>query len=289
MKIASGLIAAGLVAVLLAAIPAPAASLLGGLVTTGSDTGNGSGLISNNNNGSVGVGGSNGAAVNTGGLTSGLGSGGLGIGSGLGSGSAGVPGVADVSSGSGSGGTNVGATLLGGGGSTLGLNPAGIFGDGGANVTFPGLNGGSGEPGTPGTPGEPGAPGSNGIAGSSGFGGFNGINGSNGSFYIDPNVSSRLRAILAMLAERNWIRLVDGRAICLGNFGTADVSNVLPRSDWAGLNAALPHYAQDISTLRQMLANCRSPQQRQALDVRDLNRVIGIDIGRGGRPVVYLL
>ena len=77
MNIASGLIAAGLVVMSLAAGPAGAASLLGGLITTGSDTGNGSGLISSNSNGSIGVGGSNGVAVNLGGLTGGSGSGGL--------------------------------------------------------------------------------------------------------------------------------------------------------------------------------------------------------------------
>ena len=283
MKITSGLIAAGLVAISLAAVPAAAASLLGGLITTGADSHNGSGLISNNSNGSVGVGGSNGAAVNLGGLTGGSGSGGL-LG-GSGSGSTGVPGVAEVSTGT--GGTGVGVTLLGGGGNTLSVNPLGLFGDnGGANVTLPGLGG---LPGGPGTPGTPGAPGLNGGSGFNGANGYPGVGSGSGSFYIGPNVSSRLRAILAMLAERNWIRLVDGRAICLGNFGTAEVSSLLPRKDWAGLNAALPHYAQDIATLRQMLANCRSPQQQQALDVRDLNRVIGIDIGRGGRPVVYLL
>jgi len=299
MKIASGLIAAGFVAMSLAAVPAGAASLLGGLITTGSDTGNGSGLISTNSDGSIGVGGTDGAAVNLGGVTGGLGSGLLGGsgsggllggGSGLGSGSAGVPGVAEVSTGSDGGGTSVGATLLGGGGNTLGLNPLGLLGDsGGLNVTLPGLGGISGGPGTPGTPGEPGTPGLNGGAGFNGPSGYPGINGNNGSFYIGPDVSSRLRSILAMLAARNWIRLVDGRAICLGRFGTAEVSSLLPGKDWAGLNAALPHYAQDISTLRQMLANCRSPQQRQALDVRDLNRVIGIDVGQDGRPVVYLL
>ena len=92
-----------------------------------------------------------------------------------------------------------------------------------------------------------------------------------------------------MLAARDWIRMVNGRAICLANFGVAEISTALPQKDWAGLNAALPQYAQDIATLRQLLANCRSSSQRQALNVRDLNRVIGIDIARNGMPVLYML
>lgn len=271
MKVILGLIAASVFSVTMAT-PAAPASLLGGLINTGSDSGNGSGLISNNSNGSLGVGGSNGVSVNLGGLGGGLG----------GSGSTGVPGVADISTGQSSGGgTTLGASLLGGGGTTLGLNPLGLFGNsGGLNVSLPGFGGGNGGPGTPGAPGAPGA---------NGYGGYNGYNGQNGGVYIGTNVSSRLRSILAMLAQRNWIRMVNGRAICLGYFGTAEISSVLPAKDWANLNAALPQYAQDIATLRQLLANCRTPQQRQALNVRDLNRVIGIGVGQGGVPVVYML
>lgn len=265
MKLIFSLVAAGVLSVAVAT-PGSAASLLGGLINTGSDSGNGSGLVSTNSNGSIGVGGSDGVSVNLGGLGGGLG----------GSGSTGVPGVADVS-GSGS---NYDVTLLGGGGGTFSTNPLGLLGgDGGLGVTLPGFGGGNGGPGAPGAPG---------LNGSNGYNGYNGYNGANG-VYIGTNVSSRLRSILAMLAQRNWIRMVNGRAICLGYFGTAEVSSVLPPKDWAGLNAALPQYAQDIATLRQLLANCRAPQQRQALNVRDLNRVIGIGIGQGGMPVVYML
>lgn len=266
MKTIFGTMAAAAVLCAALAGPAGAASLLGGLIGTGSDSGNGSGLVSNNSNGSIGVGGSNGVSVNPVSLTGGLG----------GSGSTGVPGVADVSG----SGTNYNVNLLGGGGTNFGV-PLGS--DGGLNFSLPGFGG------TNGGPGGPGAPGTNGGNGY-GYNGYNGYNGaSGGGFYVGNNVSGRLRGILAMLAQRNWIRMVNGRAICLGNFGTAEISSVLPSRDWAGLNAALPQYAQDIATLRQLLANCRSSQQRQALNARDLNRVIGIGVGQGGQPIVYML
>jgi hypothetical protein len=304
MKTAFSLIAAGLVALALVS-PAPAASLLGGLIRTGVDSGNGSGLVTSNQDGSIGIGGSNGASVDLGGLGGALGgvagggsSGGLGGLGGLGSGSTGVPGVAEVSTGQSSGGgTSVGVSLLGGG-SDLSLNPLGLLGDGGSlTASLPGLGGLGGlggTPGAPGQPGAPGAPGGNGSNGFNGFGGYNGYNGYNGApgsagVTIPGNVSSRLRSVLAVLAARDWIRMVNGRAICLGRFGSAEISSLLPRKDWAGLNAALPQYAEDIATLRQLLANCLSPQQRQALNVRDLNRVVGIDVGRNGTPVVYFL
>jgi hypothetical protein len=249
---------------------------LGGLINTGSDSGNGSGLVSSNDNGSIGVGGSGGVSVNLGGALGGDGGGVLG-GLGGSGGSTGVPGVAEIS-GNGSG---VNASLLGGGGTSLSLL--------GSNVTLPGL-GGLGLGGGPGAPGAPGAPGSNGFGsnGSNGYNGFSGGNGSNG-ITLPGNISSRLRSILAMLAARDWISLANGRAICLSNFGTAEVTSMLPQKDWSDLNRALPSYAQDIATLRQLLANCRSSSQRQALNVRDLNRVIGIDVNSRGEPILYML
>ncbi|HEX4297129.1 MAG TPA: hypothetical protein VHZ56_03835, partial [Devosia sp.] len=78
------------------------------------------------------------------------------------------------------------------------------------------------------------------------------------------------------------------RAICLPAFGRSEVSSWLPRKDWAGLQRVLPTYMNDILTLRQLLANCASPTQRQALNVGDLNRVIGVDI-QAGKPILYML
>lgn len=277
-----GYVAVGVVLALIVATPASSASLLGGLINTGSDSGNSGDLVSSNSDGSVGVGGTNGVSVNTGGLTGGLGGG-------LSGGNLGAPGVADISTGTSSGGgTQAGVSLLGGGGSSISTNPFGLLGSGGSgSLTLPGLGGTNG---TPGTPGRPGTPGFAGLPGSGGSNGMTGINGRNGGGVVIPgNASSRLRSILAMLAQRDWIRMVNGRAICLANFGTAEVSSWLPQRDWAGLNAALPQYAQDIATLRQLLANCRNGAQRQALNVRDLNRVIGIDIASNGTPVLYML
>jgi len=283
----NGYAAASIALALLIATPASSASLLGGLINTGSDSGNTSDLISSNSDGSTGVGGTNGISINTGGLTGGLG--------GVPTGDTGAAGVADISTGTSSGGgTQAGVSLLGGGGTSISTNPFGLLGNGGSgSLTLPGLGGTSGTPGTPGRPGTPGTPGTPGFAGLPGGGGSNGLTGINGrnggGFVIPGNASNRLRSILAMLAQRDWIRMVNGRAICLANFGTAEVSSWLPQRDWAGLNAALPQYAQDIATLRQLLANCRSGAQRQALDVRDLNRVIGIDVASNGTPVLYML
>jgi len=266
---------------LVIATPASSASLLGGLIGTGADSGNSSDIVSNNSNGSIGAGGTNGVSVNTGGLSGGFG--------GLSGSDAGAPGVADVSTGTSSGGgTQAGVSLLGGGGSSISTNPFGLLGSGGSgSLTLPGLGGTNGAPGTPGSTGTTGF---GGLPGSGGSNGLTGITGRSGGGVVIPgNASSRLRSILAMLAQRDWIRMVNGRAICLANFGTAEVSSWLPQRDWAGLNAALPQYAQDIATLRQLLANCRSGAQRQALNVRDLNRVIGIDIASNGTPVLYML
>jgi hypothetical protein len=63
---------------------------------------------------------------------------------------------------------------------------------------------------------------------------------------------------------------------------------MVPQKDWRSLQQALTTYSEDIYTLRQMLANCRSPAQRQALGISDLNRVIAIDI-QGGQPVLLML
>lgn len=304
MKIVHGLITAGLFAAALYSAPTAAASLLGGLINTGSDSGNSSGLVSSNDNGSIGVGGSNGLSVNLGGLTGGLTDGG-GSGGGLGGtlggltgggGSVGVPGVAEISAGQSSGGgSSIGLSLLGGGSTNISTNPGSLLGNGGGlNLSLPGLGGSSGTPGAPGTPGRPGTNGTNGIIGTNGFGGTNGFNGFSGTagrdgVAIPGNASSRLRSILAMLAQRDWIQLVNGRAICLNGFGTAEVSSWLPQRDMRGLYSAMGQFTGDISTLRQLLANCRSGQQRQALNVRDLNRVIGIDIGSNGVPTLYML
>ncbi|MEO9229761.1 MAG: hypothetical protein ABI216_12580 [Devosia sp.] len=181
-------------------------------------------------------------------------------------------------------------SLLGGGGTTIGTNPLGLLGNGGGLlVSLPNLGG----LGLNGTPGRPGAPGHDGVGynGSNGYNGYNGSGSANGSAGVNGlnGISSRLRAILQMLADRDWIQLENGRALCLTSFGATEISQILPSKDWPAFNRALPAYAQDIATLRQLLANCHSSTQRAALNVRNLNRVIGIDISRNGTPVLYML
>jgi hypothetical protein len=317
---------------------AGAASLLGGLITTGEDSGNAGGLVSNNDNGSLGLLGEGGVAVN---LPSGDGSpvgnllggggdnpvgdllGGTGD-VGLGGGSAGVEGLATIDTNSDSGGTNLGITLLGGGGDEITSNPGGLLGgDGGINIGLPDLGGlvpgdnggsGGGSGGDGGNGGNGGSGGGNGNGGGSGGNGGNGGGGGSGggdggsggggggtggiviNYYGSTNsgvlpggVSSRLKALLRILAERDYLRLSNGRAVCLNAFGTAEVAGWIPQKDWGALQQALANYSQDIYALRQLLGNCRSATQRQALNLTNLNRVIGLDIGKDGRPVLFML
>ena len=259
-------------------VPAEAASLLGGLIKTGTDSGNNTQPVSvgtGSGGTSVGLLGTGGVSLN---LPTGGGSGGL---PGLGSGNVGVPGVASLTTSSGSGGTGADLGLLGGGGSTLSLNPGGLLGgDGGLGVTLPGL-GGTG--------------GTGGVGGGGGNGGggpvinYYGNGGGGGSFAIPSGISSRLQMLLRILAERDYLQLSNGRAVCLNSFGVAEVAGWIKKSEYGALQQALAGYSQDIYTLRQLLANCRSNDQRQALNLSNLNRVIGIDIGPDGRPVLYML
>lgn len=353
MKSIVGLLAAGLLATSLIPLNASGASLLGGLVKTGSDSGNSNQVISlgsGNGGASVGLLGSDGVSVNLGSNNSGgsvpvvgdvLGGGNSGLpvvgdllgGNGvtlpvdLGDIDVGVPGVAGVStSPAQGGGTNVGVELLGGGGGSISTNPLGLLGNGGINVTLPGLgsvidddddggnggggggNGGNGGNGGDGNNGGSGGGsggdgngggnggGSGGSGGSGGNGGGNGGGGvtvkyfSNDSGFVIPQgISSRLKALLRILAERDYLRISNGRAVCLNSFGIAEVSGWVPQKDWGALQKALSTYSQDIYTLRQLLANCRSSEQRQALNITQLNRVIAIDIGNDGRPVLFML
>lgn len=350
MKPVVGLLAAGLLATSLIPLNAYAGSLLGGLVKTGSDSGNSSQIVSlgsGDNGSSVGLLGSNGVSVNlplgsgnsVPGLEGSAGGGGsvplvgdlLGGSSGgslpvvgdllggngvtlpvdLGDVEIGVPGLASVTTSPASGGgTSVGVELLGGGGGNIGSNPLGLLGNGGINVSLPGLGGvlpgDDGHNGTGGTGGN-GGNGSNGNTASGGTGGGSGGNGggggsggtiikylgngggSDGGFAIPSGISDRLRALLKILADRDYLRIANGRAVCLNSFGVAEVSGWVPQKDWGALQRALATYSQDIYTLRQLLANCRSAEQRQALNLTQLNRVIAIDINKNGQPILFML
>ncbi len=95
--------------------------------------------------------------------------------------------------------------------------------------------------------------------------------------------------LLQILAERDYLQLSNGRAVCLKAFGVAEVAGWIKKSEWDELQSALSGYSQDIFALRQLLANCRSGGQREALNLSNLNRVIAIDIGADGRPVLFML
>ena len=97
-----------------------------------------------------------------------------------------------------------------------------------------------------------------------------------------------MQSLLRILAARNYLRLANGKAMCLTSFNIAEVGSWIPQKDWGAMQNALGAYSQDIYTLRQLLANCRNANQRQALNLTDLNRVIAIDI-KGGQPVLYML
>ena len=329
MKYVVGLLAAGLLAASLIPLEASGASLLGGLVKTGKDSGNSNQIISlgsGDGGSSVGLLGSEGVSVNlplgsgnsvpvigdvagggggsvpvVGDLLGGGGGSGVSLPVDLGNANVGVPGVASVTSSPASGGgSNVGIELLGGGGDSISTNPLGLLGNGGISISLPGLGGilPGGDDGLDGDNGNNGSNGSNGANGGNGNGeGGGGVivkyltnnGGGDGGFMIPEGISSRLRALLRVLAERDYLRISNGRAVCLNSFGVAEVAGWVPQKDWGALQKALATYSQDIYTLRQLLANCRSNAQRQALNITQLNRVIAIDIGNDGPPVLFML
>jgi hypothetical protein len=341
MKSVVGLLAASLLATSLIPLNASGASLLGGLVKTGDDSGNSNQVISvgsSDGGTSIGLLGSEGVSVNldggsvpiVGDLLGGDGSNGGSVpvvGGLLGDSNSGLPVVGDLLGGNGvtlpvdlgdvdigvpglagvstspaqGGGTSVGIELLGGGGGSVSSNPLGLLGNGGINVSLPGLGGISGDNdnggGGSGGGGNGGSGGGSGGSGGNGGGGSGGVgtivkyfsNDSGSGFVIPQGISSRLKALLRILAERDYLRISNGRAVCLNSFGVAEVGGWVPQKDWGALQKALATYSQDIYTLRQLLANCRSNAQRQALNLTQLNRVIAIDIGNDGRPVLFML
>jgi hypothetical protein len=296
MKSIVKLAAVALMATSLIPLNAGGASLLGGLVKTGTDSGNPDAVLSigsGSGGTSIGVLGTNGVSVNLPTSGSGSGSGGS-LPLNLGSTTIGLPGIATVSTTTPSGGgTQIGVDLLGGGGPSVGVGLPGI----GVDVGLPGGGSGGGGGGNGSGGGNGGNGGNGGGTGGGlvinyygpGANGGGGSSASGGSFAIPSGISSRLKALLRILAERDYLRVSNGRAVCLNSFGVAQVAGWVPQKDWGALQQALAGYSQDIYTLRQLLANCRSAGQRQALNLTDLNRVIAIDIDQSGQPVLFML
>ncbi|MEP7241094.1 MAG: hypothetical protein ABI697_09445 [Devosia sp.] len=254
MRAFRNLLLVGALALVLVPEAVSAGSLLGNL---GGLLGGGSGNSSGSSSGS--------GSGNTGGN-----SGGLNLG-----------GVASASSNSSNNGTSVNGSLLGGGGSSISTNLAGLLGDqGGVSVTLPNLGGLNGiitinDPNDPNPPNPPVGPNGR-YYGSSG-----------GGFLIPAGISSRLRMLLQILQDRDWLQLSDGRAVCLRSFGTASVGGWLPQRDWMLFQKVLPNYAPDIALFRQLLANCHSGGRN--FDSAALTRVIGLDLRADGTPVVFML
>jgi hypothetical protein len=158
-------------------------------------------------------------------------------------------------------------------------------------------------------PGVTGPSGGNGVAGPAGPSGSNGTastttynlnlmlqqagagSNGNGSSYTSGTQfsaaqgSSRLRMLLKILEDRDWLRLVAGNAVCLPAFGTASVNGWLKPQEMAQLKQVVSYYKRDIVTLQKMLTNCRSGAH---ISRNDAKRVIGIDI-KNGKPVLFML
>jgi hypothetical protein len=225
-------------------------------------------------------------------------------------GSVGVPGVAEVTVGP-SGLSDVQVNVLGGGGESIGTGVPSILGQSPVNlalnlpdtgslpVEIPLLpSGGNGANGSNGTNGANGTGGSNTFNIFLGSNGTNGVNGGNGgaggnSFVSNGGgstgliaSSSRLRMLLKILEDRDWLRLAAGNAVCLPGFGTTSINGWLNRNEMAQMQAVVQAYKRDIVTLQKMLANCRG--NRSLISRNDMKRVIGVDI-KDGRPVLFML
>lgn len=98
--------------------------------------------------------------------------------------------------------------------------------------------------------------------------------------------SSRLQMLMAILQNRGWLRFVAGNGICLPPFAVTQVREMLNRRETRQLDQVLAAYANDIMTMRTMLANCRKGPRLQA---NDINRVIGVGLSQSGTPVLYVL
>ena len=254
---------AAAVLVTVAGIASPANAQLGGLLGDGGGGG--------------GLGGTVDSVTSTvGGVLGGDGGGGTGgLDTDLSDGYGGVNGVATLSFNNDNGANADGTVLGGGNGITIPLNGL-LGGDSSAGLDLPGL----GLPGIdPSAPGAPGVPGVNGRNGNNGFG----INGRNGSSSVAG--SSRLRQLMAILADRAWLRFVQGNRLCLPSFAVMNVAVWVRQGDQGALQQLINAYASDIGIMQQMMMRCRNGQGRLV----DLSRVIGVQLRDDGRIVVMTI
>jgi hypothetical protein len=113
-----------------------------------------------------------------------------------------------------------------------------------------------------------------------------GSNGRGSSITSLTGRSNKLQMLLAMLQNRGWMRFVAGNGVCLPPYAVASVRDMLNRREERRFEEIVATFANDISTMRQMMANCRKGPRLQA---QDINRVIGVGIGQNGTPVLYVL
>ena len=150
-------------------------------------------------------------------------------------------------------GTNTNGTVPGGGnGITIPLNDV-LGGDSSAGLEIPGLDALGNNPGAPGAPG---APAVNGRNGTNGFG----INGRNGSTSLAGITGgSRLRQLMAILADRAWLRFVQGNRLCLPSFAVMNVASWVRQSDQGALQQLINAYAADDVALPQWAGPAGGP------------------------------
>lgn len=90
---------------------------------------------------------------------------------------------------------------------------------------------------------------------------------------------------MSVLQNRAWMRFAQGNKVCLANFGVANASTYVRKSERAKLQQILGAFSGDIRTLQQMMRRCRNGQGRMI----DISRVIGVDLRPDGQLVVFTI
>jgi hypothetical protein len=226
-----------------------------------------------------------------------------------GSGSTSVGDIASVSnSGTPTQGSSTTASILGGGGDAISVNTGSLLGGSGSSLTVELPSTGTITGGLPlPTHNQPGAPGPSGSNGVNGNNGVNGVNGTGGGLFASignsrtifssgstspgsaastgVTNSSRLKMLIRIMDDRDWLKLVGNNQICLGRVQAADVGQWLPKTDWAGFRRVIGFYDHDIKMLQKLLASCKS--NRAIIGSATIRRVIGLDL-HNGKPVLFL-
>lgn len=108
---------------------------------------------------------------------------------------------------------------------------------------------------------------------------------SNSSGTIAQSRSNKLRMLLGILQNCEWLRFAAGNGVCLPPFAVTQVREMLNSREERQLNDLIAGFAEDIATMRSMMANCDGTR----LNPGDINRVIGVGVTSNGAPVLYVL